>query len=156
MSFNLLTDFFGMSKYFKIPREIEARFPDESLCQKCGRCCYGSIPRGGTLIIISELPCRYLVRSDDHTATCSIYGNRHAVAKWCQTVNRKSVNQGLFPADCPYVRGIPNYRGKAALAENDREEFYRWVKDIFDGQPRPDYLAEKDWNLFFERLGLKP
>ena len=60
MSINLLTDIFRSKRALKIPPEIEQRFKEEELCRRCGLCCYGSVRYKGRLVIIKELPCRYL------------------------------------------------------------------------------------------------
>jgi len=155
MSVNLLADYFGIKKNLAIPPEVQRKFPDESLCRKCGTCCLGSTYFQGKLAIIPELPCKYLSRVDENTAVCAIYQNRHQIVKWCKRVTKQSVRNGLFPADCPYVRGIDGYRGKTFLNGDQEKKFYRWLKKVFEDQPRPEYLAEEDWHKFREKLGLK-
>jgi uncharacterized protein len=155
MSINLLTDFFGFPRSYKISPEVEQRFDNGSLCQKCGRCCHGSIHYKGLLVMLPELPCRYLSRVDENTAICSVYEDRNKFAKWCQRVSRESVGNGLFPADCPYTQDIPNYHGKTGLPEDERKKFYDWCKKMFSGQPRPEYLKESDWNALLDKLGIK-
>jgi hypothetical protein len=151
MSVNLLTDYFGIRKN-KIPRGFDARFDDESLCRKCGTCCYGSIHYRGRLIIIRELPCKYLAPMDEHSSLCTIYDHRQEHARWCQRVSRESVSNGLFPNDCPYVRGIRGYHGKIYPRPEESAKFYAWLKKIFSGQPRPEYLKETDWQKFLQKL----
>jgi len=154
MSVNFLADYFGIRKN-KIPHEFDSRFDDESLCRKCGRCCYGSIHYRGRLMIIRELPCRYLAPMDEHSSLCAIYDHRQEHALWCQKVSRESVSNGLFPKDCPYVRGIKGYHGKIYPAPEEAERFYGWLKKIFSDQPRPEYLSEFHWAAFREKLQLK-
>jgi hypothetical protein len=153
MSVNLIADYFGIRKN-KIPQEFDARFADESLCKKCGRCCYGSIQYRGKLAIIRELPCKYLLPHDNKTNTCSIYSERQTIAKWCQRVSRESVHNGLFPDDCPYVAGIPGYRGKMFLSGEEEIKYYSWLRKIFTDQPKPEYLNESDWQRFLVKLAI--
>jgi uncharacterized cysteine cluster protein YcgN (CxxCxxCC family) len=155
MSVNLLTDFFGFPRSYKISAEVEQRFANGSLCQKCGRCCHGSIHYKGVLVMLPELPCKYLNRINENMATCSVYEDRNRFAKWCQRVSRESIGNGLFPADCPYTQGIAGYRGKALLPEEEQKKFYEWLKKMFSGQPRPEYLKESDWDNFLDKLGIK-
>lgn len=155
MRANLLTDFFGLPRYYRISEEVEQRFSDGGLCRRCGRCCHGSIHYKGRLVMIPELPCRYLTPLNENSAVCSVYDDRAQFAKWCQRVSKESIGNGLFPADCPYTQGIAGYQGKTYLADDELKKYYRWLKKMFSGQPRPEYLKESDWNNLLNKLGIK-
>ncbi len=152
MSFNLLADIFRFRKSLQIPEEIERKFSDDSLCRKCGRCCYSSIPYQGRLAIIPDLSCKYLVRQGDNRALCSVYPEREKTAKWCNRVTRDTVCKGLFPDDCPYVKEIPGYQGKVMIGAQAQEPFYQMLSRVFPDQMRPEYLAEPDWERFISKL----
>ena len=85
---------------------------DESLCRKCGRCCYAKTIVEGR-VIQTHVPCRYL---DTVTNLCTMYERRHEVNPHCLTV-REGIEQGVFPADCPYVQGIEGYVPPIQLEE---------------------------------------
>lgn len=152
MSFNLLAEFFKFRRGLVIPQEVEQRFSEESLCRKCGKCCYVSVFYQGRLTIIPELPCRYLVRKSEEVAVCSVYFKRHQVASWCNSVNRDTVSRRLFPDDCVYVRGISGYQGKVMISEGGRLRFYQYLREIFPGQTKPAYISDSDWNNFLLKL----
>jgi len=148
MSINLLVNIFRGRRSLQIPEEIERKFSDESLCRKCGQCCYSSIPYQDRLTIIPDLPCKYLVKQSETITTCSIYPERQQLVKWCNLVTRDTVCKGLFPQDCPYVKDIPGYQGKVMIADQEREQFYLMLSRIFPDQMRPEYLGEPDWERF--------
>ena len=154
MSINLLTDIFRSKRALKIPPEIEQRFKEEELCRRCGLCCYGSVRYKGRLVIIKELPCKYLELDAGGKATCRIYPDRHQLAPWCQRVERKTVEAGLFPDDCPYVQGIEGYQGKVLLVGEEKKKFYRWLSENINPQPQPEYLEDEVWRNFLAKFGI--
>lgn len=84
---------------------------------------------------------------DPDTKLCKIYDKRHKLNPECLDVGRGS-RIGVFPADCPYVKDIPDYEApvdglvdeqlladiKAGLITTP-EEFERRIREI---QDRPD------------------
>jgi uncharacterized cysteine cluster protein YcgN (CxxCxxCC family) len=60
----------------------------------------------GDLIIYTDIPCPYL---DPETKLCRVYARRHEVNPGCLSVE-EGIARGVFPADCPYVAGLPDYR----------------------------------------------
>jgi len=156
MSINLISDIFGLRKPILIPPEVEARFSDEGLCQRCGLCCYGSIPYQGKLTIILDLPCRYLIKEGEAKTHCAVYPNRKKIAQWCQSVSPKSIAHGLFPNSCPYVQGIQGYQGKIVISYQDSPQFYNFLQKTFRHQTCPEYLKESDWQNFLSLLGIAP
>ncbi len=76
----------------------------DAACRRCGRCCYEK------LIVDSHVfatykPCRYL---DVRTNLCKAYERRFEVNPRCLDV-KTGIAFGVFPADCPYVRDLPDY-----------------------------------------------
>ena len=77
---------------------------DPNLCERCGRCCYAKLVINGR-VVYTPYPCPYL---DEDTRLCTIYGRRHEHNPHCLTVEM-GTRLGAFPADCPYVRDLPDY-----------------------------------------------
>ena len=77
----------------------------DGLCRRCGRCCYHKLIVGDD-VYYTPLPCRHL---DARTNLCAIYAERHAVEPMCLTVE-EGIRRRVFPADCPYVEGMAEYR----------------------------------------------
>jgi len=152
MSINLLADIFRTRKSLAIPEEIAQKFSDESLCRKCGQCCYSSVLYQDRLTIIPDLPCKYLKKQNENMAICSIYSERQKVARWCNNVTKDTVCKGLFPDDCPYVQNIPGYQGKVMISGQEKERFYLWLSRTFPDQIRPEYISELDWGKFILML----
>ena len=152
MSINLLADIFRMRKQLPIPAEIESKFTDESVCRRCGQCCYSSVMFRNRLTIIPDLPCKHLLRQSDNSTLCAIYSSRQQVSEWCNHMTPQTVNAGLFPEDCPYVRDIPGYSGKGMVSESDREEFYLWLSRSFPDMTPPEYISAQDWERFLAIL----
>jgi uncharacterized cysteine cluster protein YcgN (CxxCxxCC family) len=152
MSINLLADIFKRKRALQIPEQIARKFSDESVCRQCGQCCYSSVLYEDRLVIIPELPCKYLVKKSDTVAVCAIYPNRHQLVKWCNPVNQSTVAKGLFPDDCPYVKDIPGYVGKTQMGDSGKKEFYMTLRRTFPNQMRPEYINESDWDKFLLKL----
>ncbi len=137
-----------------ITPEIKSRFKDEGLCKRCGRCCYAGIRIKGRMILLPGLPCKYLGFHPGGKAFCTVYQIRD-VTGWCNKVSAGSVRKELFPPDCPYVEGIPDYRGKIVLSDSEFEQIKPILCNIFKGFQRPDYLRPGDWSRFIHHtLGL--
>ena len=84
----------------------------EAMCRRCGRCCYAKFLVGDR-VIYTDTPCVHL---DLDTRLCRIYDRRHEVNPDCLDVEQ-GILRGVFPADCPYVAGIPGY--KAPIEDTD-------------------------------------
>lgn len=99
----------------------------EALCRRCGRCCFHKLLIGDT-VVYTDVPCPYL---DIDSRLCRVYEKRHEVNPDCLTVE-EGIKRGVFPADCPYVKGLAGYRApiedtdpellKKLLAESGTEE----------------------------------
>ncbi|MFW5857701.1 MAG: hypothetical protein ACOCX4_07480 [Planctomycetota bacterium] len=74
-------------------------------CRRCGRCCYEKVVIDDE-VVVTETPCPYL---DTVTRLCTVYDRRHAANIRCLTV-AEAVDARAFPADCPYVQDLPDYR----------------------------------------------
>ena len=77
----------------------------EKLCRRCGRCCYAKLMLEDEIVYL-PFPCPFL---DEKTRLCTVYENRHEMNPDCLTLD-EAIKIGVFPADCPYVAGIKDYR----------------------------------------------
>ena len=86
----------------------------EALCRRCGISCHFAVPVNGLPIVVDDLHCTFLGRSDDGRFACTVYEKRFEVAPWCATSD-EALEQGLLAQDCPYAAGVRGYRGKTRL-----------------------------------------
>lgn len=77
----------------------------ESICKRCGRCCYEKIDFEGR-IYYTDLPCEYLEADTNH---CRVYSNRETARPGCVKLTTGNVAGGFLPADCPYVKNLEGY-----------------------------------------------
>lgn len=77
----------------------------EDLCQRCGRCCRVKLAIDGEVVATPFL-CPHL---DRNTRLCTIYERRSELNPFCVSA-ADGVEVGVFPADCPYVSGVPGYQ----------------------------------------------
>ena len=89
----------------------------ESVCGKCGRCCYEKIDFEGR-IYYTDQPCEFL---DLETRLCRVYAERDSQRPGCIRLTEKSVKKGFLPADCPYVAEIESYPAPILSGEDDAE-----------------------------------
>lgn len=130
-----------------ITPEIKERFADEGLCRRCGICCHSSIRIKDKMVLLKDLPCKYLIIREDEKTFCSVY-NIKELTGWCHRISPESVRKQLFPSDCPYVEGISHYKGKIDLPKEEFEEIKPILKNIFKGLPRPEYVRPRHWDNF--------
>ena len=82
----------------------------ESLCLRCGRCCYEKEQRGASVVTNYRKPCIHL---DVATSRCRVYDQRFEVCSRCR---RMTILHALFvpwlPDTCGYVQRY-RYRRKA-------------------------------------------
>lgn len=78
----------------------------EALCTRCGKCCAEKVEIDGTVYLTA----RYCPHYDGATKLCRVYDNRFTVEPECRSIEA-GIPGGIFPADCPYVKDIPGYRG---------------------------------------------
>lgn len=140
----------------RVPPEARARFSDENLCRRCGKCCFCGTRVKDSMVGFRELPCKYLEFGEDGLASCSIYEWKDQT-DFCQSVGIESIRSELFPPDCPYVEGIKDYQGKIFLAEDQLDEVLPILGNVFKLFECPAYIRQEDWNRFLKtRLGLAP
>ena len=77
----------------------------EALCRRCARCCYEKLIVDGR-VFTRRAPCPHL---DVQTRLCAVYERRFQVNPRCLSVEQ-GIELGIFPASCPYVRGLRGYR----------------------------------------------
>lgn len=88
----------------------------EGLCTRCGLCCFSSVEvPDGRQMLVPELHCQFAELGESATgapeARCTVYGERHELAKsWCMPL-AKALARGAMPDACPYVQNIPGYKG---------------------------------------------
>lgn len=87
----------------------------ETICCRCGRCCYEKIDDRGT-IYYTDTPCD---RFDLETRLCTVYEKRSQVRPDCMPLTPQVVAAGFLPADCPYVEGIENYPAPELEGEDE-------------------------------------
>ena len=71
----------------------------ESVCRRCGRCCYEKI-ECEEVVYITNVPCEYL---DLETKMCRVYSHRDTTRPGCVRLTPMNINSGLLPPDCAYV-----------------------------------------------------
>lgn len=139
---------------YEIPAEVEARFADEALCRRCGRCCHSAIKVRGKFVLLKDLPCRYLTWEADGRAGCRIYARRESTG-FCNQLSRASIARDLFPPDCPYAQGIPGYEGKVVVSEEEFQALRPALQKIFQDYLQPQAVTRRHWRRFLgEVLGL--
>jgi uncharacterized cysteine cluster protein YcgN (CxxCxxCC family) len=84
---------------------------DDSLCRKCGKCCYEKFVIQG-VVVITDIPCEHL---DTGTCLCRIYADRHRLNPRCQPA-AAALRAGALAGDCPYVKDIPGYQAPVDIA----------------------------------------
>ncbi len=77
----------------------------EATCRRCGRCCHQKLNVDGRIFYL-DTACPHL---DPESRLCRVYERRFEVNPDCLAVE-EGVRRGVFPADCPYVAGLPGYR----------------------------------------------
>jgi uncharacterized cysteine cluster protein YcgN (CxxCxxCC family) len=121
----------------------------ESTCVDCGLCCYASVPLAKGHVLVPELRCKHLqVESATGKSCCSIYEQRHDLAKgWCLPL-AEAINKGVFPEQCPYVRDMRDYVGTAVLSDSAYEMVRPALQKHLAAQPRPAWASATHWDAF--------
>lgn len=133
--------------------EVKARFEDEGLCRRCGRCCYGAIRVKSRLVLLKDLPCKHLVHDRAGLAVCRIYPLRERTG-YCHKVGPASIRKELFPPDCPYVAGLKGYGGKIEIPDADFDEIIPIIRNLLALIDQPDFVSPRRWQAFLrDRLG---
>ena len=80
----------------------------DSLCKRCGICCYEKRWTPGGYVTRMDAPCRYL---DVTTKLCTVYENRFRVCRECR---KMTIFHALFttylPETCGYVERFRIWR----------------------------------------------
>lgn len=79
----------------------------EALCNHCGKCCYDKTWSGNRLLLLAS-PCSFL---DTEAQRCTCYDERFEKEPLCLPIDYEIVLMGGLPGDCPYVEGLPGYKG---------------------------------------------
>lgn len=133
-----------------ITDEIKARFDDESLCRRCGLCCYGAVKVKSRMVLLRDLPCKHLGLDAEGKAFCGVYEVRELTG-WCHRLTVESIRKELFPPDCPYMAGLPHYRGKVEISGQEFEEIMPILRNLFKIMDKPDYVRAGDWKRFINQ-----
>jgi uncharacterized protein len=131
----------------RVPAEVQTRFEDETLCRRCGRCCIGATRIGGRMVMIPDLPCKFLQVLPEGGSRCTVYPIRELTG-FCHRITLEAVRRELFPPDCPYMAGIPGYRGKVLIPAEEFEALKPILRDLFRLVDRPTYVRPQDWRHF--------
>lgn len=76
----------------------------ESICKRCGKCCYEKVDLGAGEIIYTKEPCVHL---DTTTNLCKVYDNRQIEEPDCIELTEKLVRiLNWLPPDCAYVEHV--------------------------------------------------
>lgn len=102
----------------------------EALCRRCGKCCAEKLEMGGTVYITRKM-CRFL---DTKTRRCQVYSDRFHAEPECASAY-EGLPKRIFPADCPYTKGIEGYR--APVEEWDDPEVDDAVREVFGDDALP-------------------
>ncbi len=79
--------------------------------------CHFAVPVNGLAVVLDELRCKFLGRAEDGRHHCTVYEDRFTKAPWCHTAE-SALQGGFLAKDCPYARGVPDYRGKVRLSQS--------------------------------------
>ena len=87
----------------------------DSVCRRCGRCCYEKIDFEGR-IYYTAIPCQFL---DTQTKLCRVYAERDRQRPGCVRLTDETLANGFLPADCPYVADVTDYPAPVMPEDND-------------------------------------
>lgn len=89
----------NFSKFKKKRKDRQENW--DSICLKCGQCCYEKDIRRGKVITDYSAPCEFL---DVKTGKCSVYNCRFKKSKDCQKMNLfRALFARYIPDTCNYV-----------------------------------------------------
>lgn len=91
----------------------------ESLCARCGRCCYEKIDFEGSIYYTAD-PCQFL---DPVAKLCRVYAERDRRRPGCVRLSAENIGRGFLPADCPYVADIVDYPAPVLADPDDGGDF---------------------------------
>jgi hypothetical protein len=89
-------------------------------CERCGRCCCAKLVSPDGQIVFLPLYCDHYA---PETRLCTVYDRRFEANPQCLTV-KEGIAAGVFPADCPFVRDLPDYRSPREQCTEDELKLY--------------------------------
>lgn len=123
-------------------RRSSSQRANEAKCRRCGTCCRDKYLVEDRIFLAAEGACEHL---DPKTKLCTIYERRHDINPQCLSV-AQGIELEVFPADCPYVRDLPNYRPPV-----DRPIDRATLRLIEEGQLTTRKDLERHLNALAER-----
>lgn len=92
----------------------------ESICKKCGKCCYEKVDLGGGIIRYTDEPCVFL---DVETNMCRVYENRSVAEPDCISLTEHLVRTlKWLPEDCAYLEHIRHLDTLAAVQRVEKRK----------------------------------
>lgn len=79
----------------------------ESICRRCGRCCYQKIIYRN-ILYYTDIPCVYL---DQNRMECKIYSQRQEINSECALLTPALVQSGVLPPECAYLKNCGSSKG---------------------------------------------
>jgi len=121
----------------------------ESICVDCGLCCHANVEvEKGVTALIPDLTCKHLRVEDDGVSRCSIYGERHEIAKeWCLPL-ADAIDKAIFPKTCPYVTEMVDYTGALVLSDDTYKSVRNTLQKSLVTQEKPEWLSDVSWAKF--------
>ena len=138
---------------YRLPLHLESLSKSdlESMCVDCGLCYHASIPiQKGMNLMLPDLRCKHLdVEKGTGKSCCNVYEQRDKVAgDWCMPL-AKAVQDGAFPAQCPYVQDMQGYVGTHIPDLDVYEQHIRPdVRKMLNIQGKPSWVSEAAWDQF--------
>ena len=87
------------------------------------------------------LLCEFL---DPETRLCTVYERRHETNPGCLTVE-EGIELGVFPADCPYVRGRVGYHPpREQCAEQELKLYFKLRGNDGEQPPQAERSARRN------------
>ncbi len=106
----------------------------EALCRRCGKCCAEKVDLDGRIYITRRM-CRFL---DGATRRCTVYPERYRAEPECLST-MEGLPRLVFPADCPYTKGIADY--VAPLESWDDVDVDRAIEELLGKEAVPERPA---------------
>lgn len=124
----------------------------EDMCHNCGICCTAQVSVDkGINVLVPELRCKHLVTKSDGgegEMCCSVYEDRHEVAKgWCFPL-ADALEKGLFPDLCPYVQDLKGYVGSKVLPDAEYAAIKPVLKKALSAKGKPEWASDEAWKTF--------
>lgn len=149
---SLKKSFQAVSKVTKTPYINDMDLKDhmktinnESLCNRCGRCCMMAVKYEGITYVITALPCKYLQEIDKNKYMCTVYDDRlkkEVAGDWCSK-GIKNIQKGHYPEKgCPYTKDIKNYKGRIVA----NKEIERAILHELAYEEKPEFIDQTLWD----------